>query len=123
MLASSLKQKYWGKWGDVTVIIQDKVDYSVSGCSWDKKQHYQHIANTVTNRIFSKMEHGFRINCGYDRDLDTTWGKLVISLYGKRVTKKLCEFIQEYKINDLHSSNIGYKNDRPIILDFSGYYR
>lgn len=117
------KTEVLGKWGDVTVIIQDKVDYSVSDCSWDKKQHYQHIANTVTNRIFSKMEHGFRIGCGYDRDLDTTWGKLVISLYGKRVTKKLCEFIQEYKINDLHSSNIGYKNDRPIILDFSGYYR
>lgn len=112
-----------GKWGDVTVVIQDKVDYSASDCSYDKKQHYQNIARTVTNRIFQKMEDGFHIGSCYDRDLDRTWGKLVISLYGKRVTKKLCEFIKEYGINDLHGSNIGYKNDRPIILDFSGYYR
>ena len=29
----------------------------------------------------------------------------------------------ENRINDLHESNIGYKNDRPIILDFSGFDR
>lgn len=69
------------------------------------------------------MEKGFRIGGCYDRDLDTTWGKLVISLYGKQITKKLCKFIKEYKINDLHGANIGYKNGKPIILDFSGYYR
>lgn len=117
------KTEIMGKWGDVTVVIQDKVDYSASDCSYDKKVYYQNIARTVTSRIFRKMENGFKIGSAYDRDLDRTWGRLVISLYGKQVTKKLCEFIKEYKINDLHGSNIGYKNDRPIILDFSGYYR
>lgn len=117
------KTEIMGKWGDVTVIIQDKIDYSVEDCSYDKRQYYRKIARTVTNRIFCKMEKGFRISGSYDRDLDTTWGKLVISLYGKQITKKLCEFIKEYKINDLHGANIGYKNDKPIILDFSGYYR
>ena len=117
------KTEIMGKWGDVTVIIQDKIDYSVEDCSYDKRQYYRKIARTVTNRIFCKMEKGFRIGGCYDRDLDTTWGKLVISLYGKQITKKLCKFIKEYKINDLHGANIGYKNDKPIILDFSGYYR
>lgn len=117
------KTEIMGKWGDVTVIIQDKIDYSVCDCSWDKKNHYQKIARTVSCRIFEKMERGFRVSCGYDRDLDITWGRLVIALYGKRITKQLCEFIREYKINDLHGANIGYKNDKPIILDFSGYYR
>lgn len=117
------KTEIMGKWGDVTVIIQDKIDYSACECGFDKRRYYQNISKTVTNRIFEKMENGFRIGQGYDRTLDKTWGRLVISLYGKKVTKKLCEFIKEYKINDLHDSNIGYKNDRPIILDFSGYYR
>ena len=117
------KTEIMGKWNDVTVIIQDKIDYSVEDCSYDKRQYYQKVARTVTNHIFRKMEKGFRIGSDYDRALDATWGKLVISLYGKRITKKLCEFIKEYRINDLHCANIGYKNDRPIILDFSGYYR
>lgn len=117
------KTEIMGRWGDVTVIIQDKIDYSASDCNCDKKKEYRHIAQTVTNRIFEKMENGFKCHSGYDRDLDEIWGKLVIALYGKRVTKKLCEFIREHKINDLHGANIGYKNNKPIILDFSGYYR
>lgn len=117
------KTEIMGKIDDVTFIIQDKIDYSVEDCSYDKRQYYQKVARTVTNHIFRKMEKGFRIGSDYDRTLDATWGKLVISLYGKQIAKKLCEFIKKYKINDLHCANIGYKNDRPIILDFGGYYR
>lgn len=117
------KTEIMGKWRDVTVIIQDKIDYSAGDCGFEKRRHYQNISKTVTRRIFDKMEKGFRIGSGYDRNLNETWGRLVISLYGKRITKQLCEFIREYKINDLHDYNIGYKNDKPIILDFSGYYR
>ena len=29
----------------------------------------------------------------------------------------------ENAINDLHTSNIGYNHNKPIILDFSGYDR
>lgn len=117
------KTEIFGQWGGVTVVIQDKVDYSVEECSVEKLSYYQHISQTVTNKIFLKMENDFQIGSFYDRELNPVWGKLVISLYGKKITKKLCKFIQKYGINDLHSENIGYKNDKPVILDFSGYYR
>lgn len=69
------------------------------------------------------MQDGFRIKGGrYNRYLEDIWAKMVINLYGKKVAKALCEFVQENGINDLHNENIGYKNNRPVILDFSGYY-
>lgn len=116
------KTEVLGKWGDVSVVIQDKIDYSVNDCNYETRCIYQKIGRTVTDRIFYKMENGFHTGY-YDRSLNETWGKLVISLYGKKITKKLCEFIQEYNINDLHESNIGYKDNKPIILDFGGYHR
>lgn len=116
------KTEVLGKWGEVTVIIQDKIDYCVEDCGYDKRQHYQQIGRTVTDNIYNKMAFGFRTS-HWDRHLDETWAKMAISLYGKQVIKCLCDFIQKYKINDLHEKNIGYKNDKPIILDFSGYYR
>lgn len=48
---------------------------------------------------------------------------LVLTLYGKKLCRKLCAFIVENAINDLHTSNIGYNHNKPIILDFSGYDR
>lgn len=60
-------------------------------------------------------------NLGYNRELDYTWAAMALVIYGKTVCKKLCNFIQENKINDLRDANIGYKNNKPIILDFSGF--
>ena len=62
-------------------------------------------------------------NGRYARNLDPLWAKMALVIYGKKLCKTLCEFIIENKINDLHESNIGYKNNRPIILDFSGFDR
>ena len=60
---------------------------------------------------------------GFNRRLSREWAKLAISLYGKKTCKSLCDFIVEYGINDLHEENLGFKNNKPVILDFSGYYR
>lgn len=70
------------------------------------------------------MKKGFYItDSDYNRELDSLWSRMVISIYGKKMCKSLCDFIRENKINDLHCHNLGYKNNKPIILDFSGYYR
>lgn len=36
-------------------------------------------------------------------------------------TELLIEFCENNRINDLHAANYGYKNDFPVILDYSGY--
>ena len=48
---------------------------------------------------------------------------MALVIFGKKLVKSLCEFIVENDINDLHENNIGYKDNLPVILDFSGYKR
>lgn len=110
----------------VSFVLQEKVDCS-AGDARHKEDYVKvikRITKTPTSKIYDKMQADFNKagNC-YRRTLDEDWAKMVISLYGKKVAKALCKFIIAHKINDLHSSNIGYKDFRPILLDFSGYHR
>ena len=115
--------KFFGEINDIKFVIQEKIDYSCGDCPYDTKLKYQKISKTATQKIIDKMQDGFKIGKGYDRNLDRLWTSMVITLYGKRICKKLCAFIKENEINDLHTGNLGYKNNHPIILDFSGYHR
>ena len=108
----------------VDFVAQEKIDKAVSDCSRQDVQKFQRIAKTATDKIVFKIEREFgRAGNGYHRSLDHNWAKMAIVLYGKHACKALCEFVVANSINDLHGRNIGYKNGRPIILDFSGYHR
>ena len=37
------------------------------------------------------------------------------------IKAKLIDFIYEYDIDDLHIGNFGYKGEKPVIIDYSGY--
>lgn len=41
--------------------------------------------------------------------------------YGKKFYSKLIGFLSSWHIEDLHSHNLGYYNDRPVIIDYAGY--
>ena len=108
----------------VDFVAQEKIDKSVSECNRQDVQKFQRIAKTATDKIVFKIEREFgRAGNGYHRSLDHNWAKMAIVLYGKHACKALCEFVVDNSINDLHGRNIGYKDGRPIILDFSGYHR
>ena len=108
----------------IDFVAQEKIDKSVSECDLKDVQRFQRISKTATDKIVCKIEHEFRrAGNGYHRSLDHNWAKMAIVLYGKHACKALCEFVVANGINDLHGSNIGYKDGRPIILDFSGYHR
>ena len=108
----------------IDFVVQEKIDKSVSECNRKDIQRFQRISKTATDKIVYKIEHEFhRAGNGYHRSLDHDWAKMAIVLYGKHACKALCEFVVANSINDLHGRNIGYKDGRPIILDFSGYHR
>lgn len=118
------KTAFLVKLNDVNFVVQEKIDVTVNGLDFRTRQHFQKISKTALDKIVYKMERQFKRAARYcQRDLDPVWAKMALVLYGKRTCKALCDFIIENKINDLHESNIGYKNNRPIILDFSGYDR
>jgi hypothetical protein len=111
-----------GEFHGIYYSIQQKIDYSAARIPTKDRSRYAKMTKTVTDDIFRKMEDGFQVpNCHYNRDLHRTWAKVFISLYGKAIAKKLCAFVRENRINDLHANNIGFCNYKPILLDFCGY--
>lgn len=111
-----------GEFHGIYYSVQQKIDYPAARIPMKDRSRYAKMTKTVTDDIFRKMENGFQVpNCHYNRDLHRTWAKVFISLYGKAIAKKLCAFIQENRINDLHANNIGFCDHKPILLDFCGY--
>lgn len=109
----------------VHFVKQEKVDFCVGETPYHKEKKYAYQSRTASDRIVKKMQLSFNRACGhrYSRSLNTTWAKMALVVFGKKLVKSLCEFIIENGINDLHESNIGYKDNLPVILDFSGYKR
>lgn len=120
------KTKIFGEFNGIIFVAQEKIDFSTADVPNVKYIKYNRIAHTTANRIKDKMQKQFNEACSngnYTRPLNRQWAGMVLSLYGKRKAKQLCQFIIKHQINDLHSDNLGYKDDRPIIFDFSGYSR
>lgn len=105
-------------------IMQEKIDEAVADTDFDTDERYRKISKTASNKIIKKVKSAMLLgNLQCRREVDSLWISMAIILYGKKAVKRLCEFIRTYNINDLHGNNIGYKNNKPIILDFSGYFR
>lgn len=88
-------------------------DYDASRLFIDK------IANkceSTTGEIPKKS----RFHC-YDSDINYLWYSRMIQLYGKKFARSFERFSKAAKVNDLHTANIGWKNDKPIILDYGGF--
>ena len=68
----------------------------------------------IVSRVAGEMYDGFRLN--------NLWLSRVIQLYGKRFMRSLERWTQENHIGDLHDCNVGWMNNKPIILDYSGYF-
>lgn len=68
----------------------------------------------IVSKVADEMYDGFRLN--------NLWLSRVIQLYGKRFMRSLERWTQENRIGDLHDCNVGWVNNKPIILDYSGYF-
>lgn len=106
----------------VVFVVQEKIDFSALNTPRNKESKYLYKTKTVSPTIIDKIDTCFQ-SIRRGRSIDTTWASMAIVIYGKRKCKALCKFVIENGINDLHLSNIGYLKDKPIIMDFSGYYR
>ena len=49
------------------------------------------------------------------------WLSDAFHFYGEKIFHKLLEFIRTVGINDLHDSNIGYIENRPVLVDYSSF--
>lgn len=50
------------------------------------------------------------------------WLSDFLDYYGEEMFDQFMDFIEEYVIEDLHSSNLGYINGRPVVVDYSSFH-
>ena len=109
--------EFFGEINGIQYVLQEKIDFTVNEMPYMKKRKYKRITQTVSNSICRKAYNKLP-----DPRTGNLWIEMIISIYGKKVCKKFCEFAVKYNINDMHQRNAAYKNDKPILLDFSGYH-
>lgn len=119
------KTEIFAEINGVVYVRQEMVDVSCSDLPYPLQHKYAEQSRTASEKILKKVQAAFdEVRHGrYCRTLNRTWVSMALVLYGKNLVKKFCEFAQKEGINDLHESNIGYKDNRPILLDFSGFER
>ena len=93
---------------------QTKADYTSNSLPESKKKKYERITQTVSENMRSKVIRGM-----YDHSVNRLWVKMFISLYGKNFARKFEAWTKETRLSDFHSGNIGYRKDKPIILDYN----
>ena len=78
------------------------------------------IKDLPTSKITKKVQRG--VFDGKWRSLDRYWTARMVQLYGKKFAMSFETWTHTAKVNDLHNSNIGWLDRKPIILDYAGYF-
>lgn len=55
-------------------------------------------------------------------ELPEEWIALAIKYFGQELTDKFLAFVEDERIDDLHYNNFGFIGDRPVLIDYSGYF-
>lgn len=53
---------------------------------------------------------------------NSCWLSDFLDYFGEDIFQKFMKFIDKQNIGDLHSDNIGYIGNRPVLIDYSGYW-
>lgn len=59
---------------------------------------------------------------GVGRSISQEWLGDIINVYSINTLNNFLTFIKDFNIGDLHSGNIGYQGDHPVVIDYGDYY-
>ena len=82
------------------------------GCDTSNSSH---AAQTVGNELYEDANNEY----GSVESLE--WCISLVENYGVEKAKEVMKYLKKMNITDLHNGNIGYRNGKPIILDYSGF--
>ena len=93
-------------------VIFEDVYYPEDDEEENLNEHEISIFKTITTKYSDLVE---------DEYLPISWMKDFICSYGELAFDKLYNFLSDNNIQDLHSENIGYICEKPVLVDFSGF--
>lgn len=75
-----------------------------------------------TYRQYSSHKLLHKVNCKMFGCTNDLWLARCIQLYGKKFISSFAEWTMVCQIGDLHDGNIGMYDNRPVLLDYAGYF-
>jgi len=102
------KTEFLGRVNDLFVYTQEKAemfDYCKTTLSKEDSISIQKKMKDISSPIRSEV-----------------WVYDFINYYNEELFDELCAFLNKYEINDMHSGNIGYIEDRPVLVDYSAFH-
>lgn len=108
--------RYIGCFGGSDIYIQPKFTYSNSDMNLNQRKALKQKLGSARNSRIMRKSWNKLYYC-----MDDAWYARVLQLYGKKFLASFEKFSNEAQLNDLHNGNIGWRNGRPIILDYAGY--
>lgn len=91
--------------------------YAQEKCSifrYQKREYSEEKRKSIKNYLSSTTRNS--------NTLSELWLSDFLEYFGKEVLDDFLDFLDERGINDLHNSNIGYIGDRPVLIDYCGWY-
>lgn len=101
-----------GEVGGYTIYAQEKARI------WSEVHSTNDYEKEKTESIKEKCNENHK----YYYCFHACWLSDFLDYYGNTVFEKFMDFVEAYSIEDLHSSNLGYINGRPVVVDYSGFY-
>lgn len=103
----------------IAIYKQPKYSFSTSDGTYNRGYDtYLNHRNTPYHKpIVRKITH----ECYDGRRINERWMARVLQLYGKKFCRSFEAWTNENSVNDLHNSNTGWLNNKPIILDYAGF--
>jgi hypothetical protein len=88
--------------------FENKYSFAMT-CNYrnDKTNHIENTKDYCASKLY--------------RFFNDIWLTDALEYYGKAQFDKIMSFIEDCRIRDLHSGNLGYIGARPVIIDFSDY--
>ena len=118
----------------VCFTIQKRIDFCYDDYKYTenertKGEKYQ-LLSCLLKKVFKEEVEKEELDNAFDiwdkylgESVCTDWVALVVYFFGMQFFLNLINFCKKNAINDLHYSNIGFLNNKPIIIDFCGYHR
>lgn len=83
---------------------------------WSAAHNYNEYSEEKKSTTFEKCK---RLGVGC---FNSCWLSDFLDYFGEDIFQKFMKFIDKQSIDDLHSDNIGYIGNRPVLIDYSGYW-
>lgn len=102
--------EFLGNAGEFPVYMQEKVE-----TFWYSNSRKRHSAEEV-----KKLKASYT-NADLER-IPAEWAIDFIEAYGEEKFIEFLIFTMDYHINDLHGDNVAYRNGKPVLSDYSGFW-